>query len=116
MLIVSKLEQNSYAEATAIALVLLAMSFATLAVINLLERRSRRDMSNVATIASSHAISVAGRESALVRRLLIGAALVVVGIFIVVPVVLVFFLALENGFAAYWHGLSAIQRRCIRSS
>jgi sulfate transport system permease protein len=42
MLIVSKLEQNSYAEATAIALVLLAMSFATLAVINLLERRSRR--------------------------------------------------------------------------
>ncbi len=42
MLIVSKLEQNSYAEATAIALVLLAMSFAMLAVINVLERRSRR--------------------------------------------------------------------------
>ncbi len=42
MLIVSKLEQNSYAEASAIALVLLAMSFATLAVINLLERRSRQ--------------------------------------------------------------------------
>jgi len=62
-------------------------------------------MSNVATIASSHAISVAGRESALVRRLLIGAALVVVGIFIAAPVVLIFFLALENGFAAYWHGL-----------
>jgi sulfate/thiosulfate transport system permease protein len=42
MLIVSKLEQNSYAEATAIALVLLAMSFGMLAIINLLERRSRR--------------------------------------------------------------------------
>lgn len=42
MLIVSKLEQNSYAEATAIAIVLLIMSFATLAVINLWERRSRR--------------------------------------------------------------------------
>jgi sulfate/thiosulfate transport system permease protein len=42
MLIVSKLEQNSYAEATAIAIVLLVMSFATLAIINLWERRSRR--------------------------------------------------------------------------
>jgi sulfate/thiosulfate transport system permease protein len=42
MLIVSKLEQNAYAEATAIAVVLLAMSFAMLVVINLLERRSRR--------------------------------------------------------------------------
>ncbi len=42
MLIVSKLEENSYAEATAIAVVLLAMSFAMLAVINVLERRSRR--------------------------------------------------------------------------
>ena len=64
MLIVSKLEQNSYAEASAIALVLLAMSFATLAVINLLGAGAG-DMSNVATIASSHAVSVAGRESAL---------------------------------------------------
>lgn len=42
MLIVSKLEQNAYAEATAIAVVLLAMSFAVLVAINLLERRSRR--------------------------------------------------------------------------
>ncbi len=42
MLIVSKLEQNSYAEATAIALVLLVMSFGMLAIINVLERRSRR--------------------------------------------------------------------------
>lgn len=42
MLIVSKLEQNSYAEATAIAVVLLAMAFGMLAIINVLERRSRR--------------------------------------------------------------------------
>jgi sulfate/thiosulfate transport system permease protein len=42
MLIVSKLEGNKYAEATAVALVLLAISFAMLAVINVLERRSRR--------------------------------------------------------------------------
>jgi len=42
MLIATKLEENAYAEATAIALVLLAMSFGMLAIINLLERRSRR--------------------------------------------------------------------------
>jgi sulfate transport system permease protein len=42
MLIVAQLEDNHYAQATAIALVLLAMSFTMLAVINLLERRSRR--------------------------------------------------------------------------
>ncbi|HEY2762011.1 MAG TPA: sulfate ABC transporter permease subunit CysT [Pirellulales bacterium] len=42
MLIATKLEENSYAEATAIALVLLVMSFGMLAVINVLERRSRR--------------------------------------------------------------------------
>jgi sulfate/thiosulfate transport system permease protein len=42
MLIVAQLEDNHYAQATAIALVLLAMSFTMLAVINLVERRSRR--------------------------------------------------------------------------
>lgn len=42
MLIVAQLEDNHYAQATAIALVLLVMSFTMLAIINLLERRSRR--------------------------------------------------------------------------
>jgi sulfate/thiosulfate transport system permease protein len=42
VLIVSQLEEYHYAEATAIALVLLAGSFAMLAVINTLERWSRR--------------------------------------------------------------------------
>lgn len=42
VLIVNQLEEYHYAEATAIALVLLAGSFATLAVINSLERWSRR--------------------------------------------------------------------------
>jgi sulfate transport system permease protein len=36
---------------------------------------------------------------------LIGSALLVVCIFIVAPVVLVFYAAFENGFAAYWKGL-----------
>jgi sulfate transport system permease protein len=42
VLIVSRLEEFAYAEATAIAVVLLAGSFTMLAVINGLERRSRR--------------------------------------------------------------------------
>lgn len=42
VLIVSKLERFAYAEATAIAVVLLAMSFSVLVVINLLERWSNR--------------------------------------------------------------------------
>jgi sulfate transport system permease protein len=42
VLIVARLEEFAYAEATAIAVVLLAGSFATLAAINWLERRSRR--------------------------------------------------------------------------
>lgn len=41
-LIVTKIEENRYAEATAIALVLLAASFALLGMINLWERWSRR--------------------------------------------------------------------------
>src|SRR5258708_33552061 len=44
-------------------------------------------------------------ESAIVRRLLIGAALAVVGVFIIAPVALVFYSAFENGLNAYWHNL-----------
>ena len=42
MLIVARLEEFAYAEATAIAVVLLVISFAMLISINLLERWSRR--------------------------------------------------------------------------
>src|SRR3954463_11001379 len=61
-------------------------------------------------VATSHASqahipAVRLRESALVRRLLIGSALAVVGVFIIVPVMLIFCLALENGFRAYWSGI-----------
>lgn len=45
VLIVSRLEEFAYAEATAIAVVLLVASFAMLAVINLLERRVSRYVS-----------------------------------------------------------------------
>jgi sulfate transport system permease protein len=43
VLIVARLEEFAYTEATAIAVVLLAISFATLLVINLLERWSKRN-------------------------------------------------------------------------
>ena len=42
VLVVNRLEEFRYAEATAVATVLLAASFAALIVINLVERRSRR--------------------------------------------------------------------------
>jgi sulfate/thiosulfate transport system permease protein len=42
VLIVSRLEEFAYREATAIAVVLLSVSFVLLAVINLLERWSKR--------------------------------------------------------------------------
>ena len=42
VLIVARLEEFAYAEATAIAVVLLAISFAMLILINWLERRSLR--------------------------------------------------------------------------
>jgi sulfate transport system permease protein len=60
----------------------------------------------VATFVAPHHTATAARtESALVRRLLIGAALAVVGIVIVAPVALVFAMALEHGFAVYWNTL-----------
>src|SRR5215510_2937916 len=62
--------------------------------------------SATARIASSHASGVVGRESALVRRLLIGTALAVVGIFIIAPVALVFYLALARGVGVYWDNLA----------
>ena len=42
VLIVARLEEFAYAEATAIAVVLLVISFAVLVVVNLLERWSKR--------------------------------------------------------------------------
>src|SRR5215467_12914820 len=60
--------------------------------------------SAVAIHGASQAFAARG-EPALVRWLLIGSALTVVGIFIVAPVVLVFYLALEHGVGVYWNSL-----------
>ncbi len=55
--------------------------------------------------ASTGGTAVGRSESALVRRTLIGLSLAVIGVFIVAPVALVFYSALENGVWAYWHNL-----------
>jgi sulfate/thiosulfate transport system permease protein len=58
-----------------------------------------------AAFVPAHLTAVRRRESALVRRCLIGAALVVIGVFIGAPVILIFYMALQNGIWAYWHNL-----------
>jgi sulfate transport system permease protein len=58
-----------------------------------------------ATFVPGHVTAVARRESALIRRLLIGGALAVVGVFIAAPVALIFYSALQHGLGAYWHDL-----------
>lgn len=61
--------------------------------------------SAAANLSSTHESAVARHESVAVPSFLIGAALAVVGVFIVAPVALVFYLALERGLGAYWQGL-----------
>lgn len=62
--------------------------------------------SSAATFGTVRSVSVARhRESALVRRLLIGAALLVIGVLIVAPVVLVFYMALGRGLGVYWESI-----------
>ena len=62
-------------------------------------------MSSVVAIHGASQAFAARGEPALVRWLLIGSALTVVGVLIVAPVVLVFYLALEHGVGVYWNSL-----------
>jgi len=62
-------------------------------------------MSSAVAINEASQAFAAWQEPALVRWLLIGSALAVVGVFIVAPVVLVFYLALEHGLSVYWSTL-----------
>jgi sulfate transport system permease protein len=61
--------------------------------------------SAAATLGSSHATTIVRQTPAWLRWSLIGSALAIVGVFIVTPVALVFYLALENGLSAYWNNL-----------
>jgi sulfate transport system permease protein len=62
-------------------------------------------MSSAVAIHGASQAFAARQEPALVRGLLIGSALAVVVVFIVAPVALVFYLALEHGLGVYWNTL-----------
>ena len=61
--------------------------------------------SALANYGHSHAGFAARQEPAIVRWTLVGLALAVVGVMIVAPVALVFYMALEHGFGVYWDSL-----------
>lgn len=69
-------------------------------------------MAGAVTLAAGGAFSArstathATTESAAVRSILTGIALLFLGVFIFMPLVVVFVEALRKGLAAYWHGLT----------
>jgi sulfate/thiosulfate transport system permease protein len=130
VLIVSRLEEFAYREASAIAVVLLAVSFLLLVAINLLERWSQpgsapwalrtacsalgRPFVRLARLLDGNAIEDPARASPflarLIRvtpRLLTGLTLAIVGLLVLVPLVNVFVQALSGGVGAYWRSLVA---------
>jgi sulfate/thiosulfate transport system permease protein len=58
-----------------------------------------------ATYVPSRVTTAARQESAIVRRVLIGSALVVIAVLIVAPVALIFYEALGRGLGVYWDNL-----------
>jgi sulfate/thiosulfate transport system permease protein len=60
----------------------------------------------MANVAATKRYSAAGRDPAYVRWTLIGAALAVMGLLVVVPIVAVFHNALGHGPATYWRMLA----------
>jgi sulfate ABC transporter permease protein CysW/sulfate ABC transporter permease protein CysT len=130
VLIVSRLEEFAYREASAIAVVLLAVSFLLLVAINLLERWSQLGsapkplrsvfagigwpFARLARLFAGSAIEDPARASPLLAkligvtpRLLTGLTLAIVGLLVLVPLVNVFAQALSGGVGAYWRSLVA---------
>ncbi len=134
VLIVSRLEEFAYREASAIAVVLLAVSFLLLVVINLLERWSQPGAAPkqlrvvlgaifsymgwpIAKLADKLAGTVADDSeltspffAKVIRntpRVLIGLTVGIVGLLVVVPLANVFAQAASKGAVAYWHNLTA---------
>jgi sulfate ABC transporter permease protein CysW/sulfate ABC transporter permease protein CysT len=127
VLIVSRLEEFAYKEAAAIAVMLLAVSFVLLVVVNLIERWSQpgsapkylsRGTSRFFSLlgllltvpfaaeVAQKPLEKLGRVLApltkLIPKLWIAFTLLVVGVLIVVPLVNVFAQAFSKGLAAYW--------------
>ena len=108
-LIVACLEDFDYAEATAVAVVLLVISFTMLVVVNLLERWSK-PLLWLARLRTWWLLSIRrgsprSRDPLVVQWGLTLAAVLVIGVLIVIPVVNVFYQALAGGFSTYWHNL-----------
>jgi sulfate/thiosulfate transport system permease protein len=108
--IISMIEMNetgNYADATAVALLLVLASFAILLAINLLQRLTSARAGGGET-AEPHAMlaPAATTESPLVRRLLIGLALAFLGFFLVLPLLVVFYEALREGWSVYAGAIS----------
>ena len=68
----------------------------------------------MATSSNALAMRRAQQDPAAVRRLLIAAALAVVSLLVIVPVVNVFYEAFSAGPVAYWDAWSAIPTRVTR--
>jgi sulfate transport system permease protein len=102
LLVVTKLEQYDVAGATAIATVLLLSSFALIAAVNALQAWTRR-RAGASAMAASRGFrhSPALDEAPPVRRALIAAAALAMGLFVLVPLASVFLQALQNGPAAW---------------
>jgi sulfate ABC transporter permease protein CysT/sulfate ABC transporter permease protein CysW len=132
MLIVSRLEEFAYREASAIAVVLLTVSFGLLGVINLLERWSQpgsaprwvrtvfsfafrgltRAVSAVAwlvpqnrTVNEFGVVPNSTFLSTNVPRLLIALTVAIIGLVVAVPLANIFVQAFQNGVGAYVRGL-----------
>jgi sulfate transport system permease protein len=105
LIIIGKLEQYDYAGATAVAVVMLLVSFVLLLVINGLQAWQRR---NAGAPHEYRCISPINRrvragttEAPWVRYTLITVALLFVVLFLVLPLAAVFTEALRKGFGAY---------------
>lgn len=137
VLIVSRLEEFAYREASAIAVVLLGVSFLLLILINLLERWSQpgstpRPIRELLAIGfrvvtwvtwpierleklvigseledRRRASPILGQLIRFTPRIMILATMLIVGILILIPLTNVFVQAWNRGLATYWHNLTA---------
>ena len=99
LIIIGKLEQYDYAGATAVATVMLLISFVLLLVINGLQAWQRRRAAGGAAMRST-------TEAAWVRWTLTALALAFMALFLVLPLAAVFAEALRKGWGAYLTALS----------
>jgi sulfate ABC transporter permease protein CysT/sulfate ABC transporter permease protein CysW len=106
LLIVTKLEQYDTAGATAIALVLLVTSFVLVFTINALQRWTRRRAGASTVIGRGFRLAPALADSPVLRRGLLAAAFLFLGLFLIVPLAAVFVQALEKGPAAYFAAIT----------